>query len=60
MKTTTIIIRDTDYSFIKKVTKEGGEIFERKLEKGTPEYSNACLLFNMKNVALVKGNQVAE
>ena len=60
MKTTTTIKRDTDYSFIEMSVKEDGQSFSRKLEKGSSEYANACLDFQMANVAIVKGNKIVK
>jgi len=54
------IIRDTNYSFIKTTTTESGDSFSRKLEKGSPEYSNACMAFHRKNISLEKGNSITE
>lgn len=56
MKTT--ILRDTNYSFVKTTTNESGESFSRKLEKGSVDYSNACLSFHRKEVAIEIGNTV--
>jgi len=56
MKTT--ILRDTGYSFVKTLTKENGKSFARKLEKGTPEYTNACFEFHSNGVALEIGNKI--
>jgi hypothetical protein len=58
MKNLTTIKRDTNYSFIKVVTNENGETFERKLEKGKVDYSNACMMFHSKKVSLEVGNQI--
>lgn len=58
MKTT--IKRDTNYSFIKTITNDNGQKFERKLEKGTTDYNNACHTFHMKNVAIEIGNEITE
>lgn len=56
--TTTIIIRDTNYSFIQTMTKEDGTSFSRKIEKGNVDYSNTCMLFHMANVEIVIGNKI--
>lgn len=58
--TTTTITRDTEYSFLKEIVKENGESFYRKLEKGSTEYANACLDFQMANIAIVKGNKITK
>lgn len=60
MKTTTITTRDTEYSFIQTFIKPDGSFFSRKIEKGTVDYSNACLLFHMNDVAILIGNKVAK
>jgi len=54
----TIIKRDTDYSFMKTTTNEEGEEFSRKLEKGSVDYSNACVRFHAHSVEIKKGNSV--
>ena len=54
----TQILKDTDYSFIKTITNKEGREFDRKLEKGTSEYSNACSLFHQKGVEIKKGNKI--
>lgn len=56
MKTT--IKRDTNYSFIKTTTNNEGKEFSRKLEKGSVDYSNACMQFHKYNVEIVIGNTV--
>lgn len=56
MKTT--ILKDTNYSFIKTTTNSEGKEFQRKLEKGSVDYSNACLQFHKYNVSLEIGNSV--
>ncbi len=56
MKTT--ITKDTNYSFIKTTTNNEGKEFSRKLEKGSVGYSNACMQFHKRNVALEIGNKV--
>jgi len=58
MKNNTIIIRDTDYSFLQTITKENGSELSRKLEKGSTEYLNACMSFHMKNTPIVIGNKI--
>lgn len=55
---TTSILRDTNYSFVETSTKENGESFSRKLEKGSTEYGNACMIFHQKGVAIEIGNSV--
>ena len=57
---TTIITRDTENSFFKIITNEKGAEFSRKLEKGTPEYSNACFDFHIKNVKIIIGNSITK
>ena len=54
----TEIKRDTNYSFIKTTTNENGEVNQRKLQKGSVDYSNACMLFHSKKVALEVGNSI--
>lgn len=54
----TIYLRDTDYSFIKTTTNENNEVFNRKIEKGNVDYSNACALFHSRNVEIKIGNKV--
>lgn len=56
MKTT--ITKDTNYSFIKTTTNNEGKDFSRKLEKGSVDYSNACMQFHKYNVSLEIGNSV--
>ena len=58
MKTTTVIIRDTNYSFIQTMTKEDGTSFSRKIEKENVEYSNMCMLFHAANVEIMIGNKI--
>ena len=52
------ILRDTDYSFIKTSKKENGDTFSRKIEKGMPEYGNACNSFHSKGVNIGIGNKI--
>jgi hypothetical protein len=52
------IKRDTNYSFIKTTTREDGEKFSRKLEKGGVDYSNACVMFHSKGVSIDLGNEI--
>lgn len=54
----TIIIRDTNYSFVRTITKQDGTSFSRKIEKGNVDYSNACMLFHTAKVELVVGNKL--
>ena len=58
MKNLTTIKRDTNYSFIKIITNQNGEDFKRKLEKGSVDYSNACMMFHSKNTSLEVGNKI--
>ena len=54
----TVIIRDTDYSFME-ISKNGtDEILNRKIEKGSSDYTNACSLFYKNNVEVKKGNKI--
>lgn len=55
MKTT--ILRDTNYSFLETTIKDGRS-FNRKLEKGSTEYTNACIAFHQEGTALKVGNKV--
>lgn len=52
------ITRDTETSFFKSITNESGATFERKLEKGTTEYQNACASFHKNNVEIFIGNKI--
>lgn len=54
----TELLRDTNYSFIKTITNEEGKSLSRKIEDGTPEYGNTCLLFHKENVSIEVGNKV--
>lgn len=54
----TSILRDTMTSFIETSTNHKGDEFSRKLEKGSADYSNACLKFHMNDVSLEVGNKV--
>lgn len=56
--TITTITRNTEYSFLKTITKENGSGFIRSLEKGSIDYSNACMLFHIAKVEIVKGNSI--
>lgn len=58
MKTT--ITRDTETSFLKVITNPAGAEFSRKLEKGSPEYANACHDFHMAGVEIATGNSISE
>jgi len=54
----TVIVRDTDYSFME-ISKRGtGETLHRKLGKGSADYTNACSLFYKNNVEVKKGNKI--
>ena len=52
------LIRDTDESFIQTTKRDDGKEFSRKLEKGQPEYANACDTFHMSNVPIVRHNAI--
>ena len=54
----TVIVRDSDYSFMEISKKGTGEIIRRKLEKGSSDYTNACSLFYKNNVEVKKGNKI--
>lgn len=55
MKTT--IIRDTNNSFIQKIERNN-LVFSRKIEKQSPEYSNACMMFHKNGVEIMIGNKI--
>jgi len=57
MKTTTT--RDTNTSFFKVIKNGAGSEFSRKIEKGSPEYGNACNLFHKNGIELSVGNSVS-
>ena len=54
----TAIVRDTEYSFMEISKKGTGEIFHRKLQKGSADYTNACSLFHRNNIEIKKGNKI--
>ena len=56
----TTITRDTNYSFLKTITKEDGTSFTCKLENGTTDYSNAAMNFHMKGISLEIGNTLSK
>lgn len=43
---------------MKTTTNSEGNEFSRKLEKGSVDYSNACMQFHKYNVAIEIGNSV--
>jgi len=54
----TVIVRDSDYSFMEISKKGTDEIIHRKFEKGSADYTNACSLFYKNNVEVKKGNKI--
>lgn len=55
---TNTITRDTENSFIQELSKDNDETFFCKMERGTPEYSNTCLLFHIKSIPLEIGSKL--
>lgn len=58
MKNSTTIKRDTNYSFIKTIKNDSGKEMSFKLEKGSTDYSNACIKFHSKNTSIEIGNEI--
>jgi len=54
----TVIVRDSDYSFMEISQNGTDEIIHRKLEKGSVDYTNACSLFYKNNIEVKKGNKI--
>ena len=54
----TQLLRDTNYSFLKTTTNGEGKEFSRKLEKGSTDYSNACMTFHANKTTIEIGNSV--
>jgi hypothetical protein len=54
----TVIVRDSDYSFMELSQKDADEIIHRKIEKGSADYTNACSLFYKNNIEVKKGNKI--
>ena len=54
----TVIVRDSDYSFMEISQNGTDEIIHRKLEKGSADYTNACSLFYKNNIEVKKGNKI--
>ena len=54
----TVIVRDSDYSFMEISQNGTDEIIHRKLEKGSADYTNACGLFYKNNIEVKKGNKI--
>ena len=54
----TVIVRDSEHSFMEFSQNGTDEIIRRKLEKGSADYTNACSLFYKNNVEVKKGNKI--
>jgi len=54
----TVIVRDSEHSFMEFSQNGTGEIIHRKLEKGSADYTNACSLFYKNNIEVKKGNKI--
>ena len=54
----TQIIRDTDYSFLRTTTRKDGSSFTRKIEKGSSEYANACILFRQRGAEIAIKSEI--